>query len=113
MKEFYKSADYHKCTKIDLYNVPQSSKPVINFLENDIPEQCNSFSFNLSPNLEGKEIKINKYIHSFFKRMMNVDQSLCINFCEFDPESITMFVEQGFTLLSNIRLLGNLKLLIY
>jgi hypothetical protein len=101
LKQFYNTTEYIKCTKIDLYNVPQCSKPVLKFLEDCKPTKISCFSFNL----EGKDIKIDKYIHSLMKRIVGVKDSLSINHCDFDFNSLNSFIEQGFPLFSTLKLL--------
>ena len=101
LKQLNKSSDLSKCTQIDLYNVPQSSKPVVNFLERDLPQWLNSFSFNL----EGKDIHIDKYVHSLFKRMTKINEGFSINFWEFDTATLKIFLDKGNSMLSNLKLL--------
>ena len=101
LKQFYNTnmCDYY--TKIDLYNVPQSSKPVIKFLEDGMSLPLDSFSFNL----EGKDIKIEKYILNLMKRIVSVRDSLSINHCDFDFNSLTTFIDSSSSTFCKLKLL--------
>ena len=92
---------YLNYSRIDLYNVPLNSKPVMNFLEFSLPNQLETFCFNL----EGKDINIDKYLKQLFARIESVSMSISINHCIFDEASMKFMMETGMSSLKHLKLL--------
>lgn len=99
--ERFKSADFTNWSRIDLYNIPLNSKAVLNFWENNFPDQLDTFCFNLN----GKDIDIEKYIKALFKNLSCVKVSFSLNHCLFKESSMTYLMQDGANLLSHLQLL--------